>query len=127
MLPCYGIHQVTNVSPRPQRHEFYEIGGPGRTLTYDQGIMSSPPSLFMCRKAEEPKTLFRWPFPSMTETELMPNPVVSDSERAEGKSKKGEGLWEPNSERLPSRDCHDREFLIFYTVWATCGYHHFDT
>ena len=38
-----------------------------------------------------------------TETEPIPNPVVGHSERIAGKSKKGEGLWEPNSERLPNR------------------------
>ena len=65
--------------------------------------MSPPSPLFMCRKAEEPKTLFRWPFSSMTETELMPNAAAVVSERAEGKSKKGEGLRKPNFERPPNR------------------------
>ena len=39
----------------------------------------------------------------MTETDLMPNPVAVDSERAEGKSKKREGLWKPKSELPPNR------------------------
>jgi hypothetical protein len=39
----------------------------------------------------------------MTETELMPNPAAVDSERAEGKSKKRERLWEPKSEPAPNR------------------------
>ena len=89
--------------------------------------MSPPSPLFMGRKVEESQTLSQWPFPSTTETDPMPSTVMGDSERAVGKLKKGEGSWEPNSEPSPSRDCHDREFLIFYTVWATCGYHHFDT
>jgi len=64
--------------------------------------MSPPSPLFMPHKAEELKTLFRWPHLLMTETDLMPNPVADDFERAEGKSKKREGLWKPNSERLPN-------------------------
>ena len=40
----------------------------------------------------------------MTETDLMPNPVAVDSERAAGKPKKREGFRKPNSERLPNRD-----------------------
>lgn len=38
-----------------------------------------------------------------TETDPIPNPVVGHSERAEGKSKKEEGIWEPKSERVPNR------------------------
>ena len=63
--------------------------------------MSPPSLLFMGRKAEEPETIFRWPFPSMTETDLMPNPVAVDSERAEGKSKKGEGFMGTEIRTLP--------------------------
>jgi hypothetical protein len=37
-----------------------------------------------------------------TETEPIPNPVVGDSERAAGKSKKLEGLWKPNTEPPPN-------------------------
>ena len=40
----------------------------------------------------------------MTETDLMPNPVAFDSDRAEGKSKKRKGPWKPNTERPPKRD-----------------------
>jgi len=72
--------------------------------------MSPPSPLFMPHKAEELKTLFRWPHLLMTETDLMSNPVADDSERAEGKSKKREGLWKPNSERLPNRTRNWRRF-----------------
>ena len=65
--------------------------------------MSPPSPLFMPHKAEELKTLFRWPHLLMTETDLIPNPVAEDSERTAGKSKKREGLWEPNTERPPNR------------------------
>jgi hypothetical protein len=40
----------------------------------------------------------------MTETDLMPNPVVGDSERDAGKSKKRNGLWKPNTEPPPNRN-----------------------
>ena len=46
---------------------------------------------------------FRWPFPSTTETDLMPNSVVGDSERFAVESKKWEGFRKPNTERPPSR------------------------
>ena len=78
--------------------------------------MSPPSSLFMCRKAEESQMLFRWPLPSVTETDLMPNPVAVDSERDAGKSKKQEGLWEPKSERLPNRNSNRR----FIDVRVSC-------
>ena len=64
--------------------------------------MSPLISLFMAHEAQESQALFRWPFSLMTETDPIPNPVASQSERAEGKSKKREGLWEPKSERPPS-------------------------
>ena len=39
----------------------------------------------------------------MTETDLMPNPVVGNSERAGGKSKKRESFRKPNTEPPPNR------------------------
>jgi hypothetical protein len=39
----------------------------------------------------------------MTETDLMPNPVAVDYERAEGKSKKRQGFRKPKSELPPNR------------------------
>jgi hypothetical protein len=57
----------------------------------------------MGHKAEESKTLFRWPFPLLTKTDLMPNPVAGDSERAAGKSKKQNGFLKPKSEPPPNR------------------------
>ena len=66
--------------------------------------MSPPSPLFMPHKAEELKTLFRWPHLLMTETDLIPNPVAEDSERTAGKSKKREGFRKPNSELPPSRN-----------------------
>jgi len=59
----------------------------------------------MGRKAEESKTLFRWPFPSVTETDLMPNPAAVDSERDAGMSKMRKSLWKPNTELPPNRTC----------------------
>ena len=74
--------------------------------------MSPPSSLFMRHKAEEPQTLFRWPLYLTTSTDLMPNPMVGDSERAEGKSKKREGLWKPKSELPPNRPRNWRRFNV---------------
>ena len=55
-------------------------------------------------------------FPSMTETDPMLNPVAGVSERAEGKSKKGEGFRKPNSERLPNRN-HNRRLFDVRDAW----------
>jgi hypothetical protein len=57
----------------------------------------------MCRKAEESQLLLCWAHFSATETELIPNLLVGDSERAAGKSKKREGLWKPKSKPTPNR------------------------
>ena len=66
--------------------------------------MSPLISLFMAHEAQESQALFRWPFSLMTETDPIPNPVAGHSERPEGKSKKGEGLWEPKAEPGPKLD-----------------------
>ena len=53
-----------------------------------------------------------------TETEPITNPVVGHSERLAGKSKKGEGLWEPNTEPPPSRDRNWR-FEMSGMIWLS--------
>jgi len=77
--------------------------------------MSPLIALFVGYQAEEPQTLFRWPFRLPTETEPIPNLVVGHSERDTGKSKRRNGLWEPNTEPPPSRNRNWR--LDVLDVW----------
>ena len=93
-------------------------GGPGRTRTFDQGIMSPPISLFMCHEAQESQTLSGWHHFTMTETEPIPNPIVGHSERGVGKLKKRDGLWKPKSERPPNRNS---DWWHFGVRGGVCG------
>jgi hypothetical protein len=55
------------------------------------------------QRVEESQRLFRWPFCRTAETHPMPNRVVGDYERDDGKPKKREGLWKLKSEPVPNR------------------------
>ena len=48
----------------------------------------------------------------MTETDLMPNPVVVDSELDAGKLKKREGFRKPNTEPAQNRNSNWRRFAV---------------
>jgi len=64
--------------------------------------------------------VFFWPhFFSAAEIELRPNPVVGNSERAACKSKKGEGLWKPRSERPPSRASETAHSTRTQSEWSS--------
>ena len=54
-------------------------------------------------KLKNSKRLHCRPDTDRSHADPMPNPVVGDSERDAGKSKKRNGLWKPKAERAPNR------------------------
>jgi hypothetical protein len=72
----YGMHQGTPI-PWSERHKTMISegdGGPVRTRTWDQGIMSHTDTLNQRKKVEEVQEFFCRPLCPTVPTELMPNP-----------------------------------------------------
>jgi hypothetical protein len=79
--PPNGSDQGTRV-PRSRCHKSMILmrdGGPARTRTWDQGIMSHRISSQWREKAEEVQALFRWPLclpiPTEHRARTLPNPL----------------------------------------------------
>jgi len=71
-------------------------GGPARTRTWDQGIMSNTVTLRPWKKAEEAQQLFRYPSRPTASTELIPNALPKSRGLATRKVDRAHRVARPN-------------------------------